>query len=279
MEVNTHINKCIVYIIESLPDGDLRTGRNLDEKLKQEWLYNDDYDSIYKVVNYKGELKQILFEIAEIVKAQDNHTFYILQFEAHGSERGMHLSSNEVVTWGELFSMIRPINIYMNDTLFVVLSMCDSKCVAYHIEPNERSPFRGVVVTGKPLSAKYLDSIWENFYKEFMSRFLEGKTEGYISDFTPEHIWFLNQEFIFDIHSDLEEYHPELFLDMKDGFADEYDNLFKSHPNEIFFIAPRDLYMRWRVNTWRRDKQRLRDYFCFNDILGKYKDKENKHGN
>jgi type II secretory pathway component PulF len=85
MEVNTHINKCIVYIIESLPDGDLRTGRNLYENLKQEWLYNDDYDSIYKVVNSKGELKQILFEIAEIAKAQDNHTFCILQFEAHGS--------------------------------------------------------------------------------------------------------------------------------------------------------------------------------------------------
>ena len=44
MEVDTHNNKCIVYIIESLPDGDLKTGRNLYEKLRQEWLFNNDYD-------------------------------------------------------------------------------------------------------------------------------------------------------------------------------------------------------------------------------------------
>ena len=217
MEVDTHINKCIVYIIESLPDGDLKTGRNLNEKLRQEWIYNDDYDSIYKVVDSKRELREILFEIAEIVKTKDNHTFYILQFEAHGSDKGMCLSSKEEISWGELFSLIRPINIYMNDTLLVVLSMCNSKSVAYNIEPRERSPFRGVVVSDMDLPAGYIDEIWEGFYKVVMSHFFEGKSSGHFSDFTPEHIWYLNQEFIFDIHSDLEEYHPELFVEMKDG--------------------------------------------------------------
>ena len=35
MEINTRINKCVVYIIESLPDGDLKTGSNLYDKLRQ----------------------------------------------------------------------------------------------------------------------------------------------------------------------------------------------------------------------------------------------------
>lgn len=269
MEVDTHINKCIVYIIESLPDGDLKTGRNLNEKLRQEWIYNDDYDSIYKVVDSKRELREILFEIAEIVKTKDNHTFYILQFEAHGSDKGMCLSSKEEISWGELFSLIRPINIYMNDTLLVVLSMCNSKSVAYNIEPRERSPFRGVVVSDMDLPAGYIDEIWEGFYKVVMSHFFEGKSSGHFSDFTPEHIWYLNQEFIFDIHSDLEEYHPELFVEMKDGFAQEFDDLLKSHPNEIFAIAPPEIYIKWRVDKWRKEKKQLRDYFCFKDIMDK----------
>ena len=270
MEVDTRINKCIVYIIESLPNGDLKTGRNLYEKLKQEWLFNNDYDVVYEFVNSKVELRHLLFEIAEIVKAKDNHTFYILQFETHGSEKGMYLSSNEEVFWGELFSMIRPINIYMNDTLLVVLSMCDSKSVAYNIEPRERSPFRGVVVTEMPLSSEYLDEIWASFYKEVMSRYFEGKSSGYFSDFTPEHIWYLSQEFIFDIHSDLEEYHPELFAKKKDDFTQEFDDLLKSHPNEIFAIAPREIYIKWRIDKWRKEKKQLRDYFCFIDIMDKY---------
>lgn len=78
MEINTHIGKYVVYIIESLPDGDLKTGRNLHEKLRQEWLYNDDYESVYEVIDSKEELKHLLFNITELVKSKDNHTFYIL---------------------------------------------------------------------------------------------------------------------------------------------------------------------------------------------------------
>lgn len=269
MEITTHIKQCIVYIIESLPEGDLKTGRNLYEKLRQEWIYNNDYEPIYEVINTKVKLKQLLLDITELVSAKDNHNFYILHFETHGSEKGMYLASREEVPWMELFSMIRPINIYMNDTLLVVLSMCDSISIAYNIDPRERSPFRGVVVTEIALTAHYLDSIWDEFYKIVMSLFFEDKTPHYFSDFTPQHIWFLNQEFIFDIHSDLEEYHPEQFADMKDSFTQEFYDLLKSHPNELFYMS-RESYLSWRVNKWRKDKQRLRDYYCFKDIAEGY---------
>ena len=272
MEINTRINKCVVYIIESLPNGDLKTGRNLYEKLRQEWLFNDDYDSVYEEVYSKEELKHLLLNITEQVKSKDNHNFYILHFETHGSEKGMWLSSGEMIAWIELFTMIRPINIYMIDTLLIVLSMCDSKSIAYNIEPRERSPFRGVVVTEKTLSAEYLDSIWEGFYKNVMSSFFEKKKDKeprFFSDYTPEHIWYFNQEFIFDVHSDLEEHHPEHFADMKISFTQEFYDLLKSHPNEMFDMS-REMYLRWRVNNWRREKQRLRDYYCFKDIVERY---------
>ena len=269
MEMNTHINKCVVYIIESLPDGDLKTGRNLYEKLRQEWVYNDDYEPKYDIVNTKRELSKLLFDITELVSSKENHNFFILHFETHGSEKGMHLASREMVPWMELFSMIRPININMNDTLLVVLSMCDSKSIAYNIEPRDRSPFRGVVVTEKPLTAEYLDSIWDEFYKKVMNHFFKDKTPQYFSDFTPKHIWFLNQEFIFDIHSEIEEYHPEQFAEMKDSFAQEFYDFLNSRPNEIFFMS-REGYLLWRVNKWQREKKRLRDYYCFKDIAEKY---------
>lgn len=269
MEINTHINKCVVYIIESLPDGDLKTGRNLYEKLRQEWVYNDDYEPKYEIVNTKRELSKLLFDITELVSSKENHNFFILHFETHGSEKGMHLASREMVPWMELFSMIRPININMNDTLLVVLSMCESKSIAHNIEPRDRSPFRGVVVTEKPLTAEYLDSIWDEFYKKVMNHFFKDKTPQYFSDFTPKHIWFLNQEFIFDIHSEIEEYHPEQFAEMKDSFAQEFYDFLNSHPNEIFFMS-REGYLLWRVNKWQREKKRLRDYYCFKDIAEKY---------
>ena len=266
MKIDTRINKCIVYIIESLPDGDLKTGRNLYEKLRQEWLSNADYESVYEVIHTKKELIQLLLELTEKVKAKDNHTFYILHFETHGCENGMYLSSDEEITWRDLFSMIRPINVYMYDTLLVVLSMCDSKSIAYNIEPGERSPFRGALVTDMPLTAGYIDTIWDGVYKNVMSHFFEDKTPYYFSDFTPEHISFFNQEFTFDVHSDMEEYHPEIFAEAKDRFTQEFYDLLKSHPNELFLMS-RENYIRWRVDKWQREKKQLRDFFCFKDII------------
>ena len=269
MEIDTYIEQCIVYIIESLPEGDLKTGRNLYENLSSMWCLDDDYDVIYKEVECKRELALLLYELSECVKSNNSHNYYILQFETHGSETGMKLSSDEEVSWGELFSMIRPININMNDTLLVVLSMCNSKCIAYNIEPQERSPFRGVVVTDQILEAGYLDSIWVDFYKNLREHFFEATSTGYFSDFTPEHIWFFNQEFIFDLHTGFDENYPDLYAELKNGFENEFYDLLKSHPNEIFFMS-REGYLKWRINKWRRKKQPLKDYFCFKDVIGKY---------
>ena len=128
-----------------------------------------------------------------------------------------------------------------------------------------------------PLTAGYIDTIWDGFYKNVMSHFFENKTPRYFSDYTPEHIWFFNQEFIFDVHSDLEEYHPEYFADIKNRFTQEFYDVLKNHPNEIFDMS-RENYLRWRVENWRRDKQRLRDYFCFKDIIGSDDKTRKDHG-
>lgn len=273
MKIDTYIEKHIVFIIESLPQGDLKTGRNLYDGLRQLWISVEDYDVLYKEIESKRDMVQLLHDLSERVKSNDNHNLYILQFETHGREVGMQLASGEFIRWGELFSMIRPININMYDTLLVVLSMCDSKSIAYNIEPTERSPFRGVVVTDDNISCGYLDSIWIDFYKKLRSHFSESHSSRYFSDFTPEHIWFLNQEFIFDIHSDLEENNPALFENLKDSFAHEFEELLRNHPNEIFLMS-RENYLKWRIDNWRRNKKRLRDYFCFRDIIGKYQNKE-----
>ena len=144
-----------MYIIESLHEGDMRTGENLHDAFRQmcvdypDFCFTSQYISIFD----KDSFLTIMQDIADDVDR--NNKITILQIECHGDREYLLLSSNEHVEWVELFNSIRIINEKSKNHLLLNLSMCNGEAVITEIDPKERAPFRAVI--GPEGKAKVID--------------------------------------------------------------------------------------------------------------------------
>src|SRR5688572_22519897 len=114
-----------IYVIESLPEFETKTGTILYEDLLRRITYKIDFlkSSLIRVEN-----KIDLFTELEKIKslALKGGHFPYLHFEVHGSIKGLVLPSRELVTWLELSNRLREINIIIRNNLFVSFATCFS---------------------------------------------------------------------------------------------------------------------------------------------------------
>ena len=252
-----------IVIIESLPEGDLKTGLNLYETLRQEWIDDYFFDVEYFTINNKHQLSVLLYDISRKTVDAQNDFEYILHFECHGNQTGLLLSSSEEVVWGELFSMTRPININTNNTLILVLSMCNGDKIITDIEPKERAPFFIVIGAIGVITAGVLEETFIKFYKALQGMDESEKLEQYkknIHDILSDKFVLFTQEIIFDAY-----YDERLFPDAIDKLIEkEMFNLCKSNPNDILLIT-KENYKKYRSKQLEKFRNKYRKFFCFCD--------------
>lgn len=90
-----------------------------------------------------------------------------IHVEAHGSDDGIALSSNEIVEWKEFYDLIRPINIALGHLLLIVMAMCKSIAMISNISIEQRAPYRAFICTTREM---YPDELYEgflSFYEKF----------------------------------------------------------------------------------------------------------------
>ncbi len=165
MEASTEINKYTIVIVQSLKDGDLKTGKMLYENLSTSLpiKYPDTSVRFYDVKN-KLELAEVFYSIYNEIEEGELIT---LQIEAHGCEDGVVLSSGELVTWKQFFGIIRPINEKMLNLLLVCMSMCYGGALITHFEPEKRAPYRAFIGTGSTIKAGVLLDGFSAFYENY----------------------------------------------------------------------------------------------------------------
>ena len=253
-----------IYIIQSLHPGDLKTGYNLHEELRQ--LEHEGYceEFIYNLIDVKSknDFTSILREIEQ--ETEDNNYVPIIQIECHGNINGLSFTSNEECTWGELFSLLRPINIACYNMLLVNLSCCNGDAIIRDIEPTKRAPFRGAIAHQGVAKPEILQSTWINFYREYLNPELR-KGRGIcelIWNISPNFIYY-NQDIIFEYHYNLAEIRPDIFdshikqelieMSIKEGPLD-IDPLF---------------YKERRKKKLNSFYQKHKAHFCFYDIRTK----------
>lgn len=253
-----------IHIIESLHSGELRTGENLYDELKQleHEGYCEDFTYNFTHVENKNDFTNILREI-EQETLNDNYV-PIIQIESHGNINGLSFTSNEECSWGELFSYLRPINIACDNMLLVNLSCCNGDAIIRNIEPTERAPFRAVIAHQGVAKPEVLQSTWINFYRERLNPDLR-KGRGLcelIWNISPNFIYY-NQDIIFEYHYNLANICPDIFdshirqelieISKKEGLLD---------------IDPL-LYKERRKKEFDRFYQKYKAIFCFYDIRTK----------
>lgn len=165
MDATTEITKYTIVIVQSLKEEDLKTGQLLYDNLSSSLpiKYPDTFVKFYDVKN-KKELATIFHKIYNEIEEGEIIT---LQIEAHGCEEGVGLASDELVTWEQLFGIIRPINVKMLNLLMVCMSMCYGGALISHLEPEKRAPYRAFIGTGSKIKAGVLLDGFTAFYEKY----------------------------------------------------------------------------------------------------------------
>lgn len=165
MDVNTEINKYKIVIIQSLKDGDLKTGRMLYDNLSSAIpiKYPDTSVEFYDV---KDEW-ELVVAFDKVYNEMAEGELITLQIETHGCEEGIELASGELVTWKLFFGLIRPINVKLINLLLVCMSMCYGGALITHIEPEKRAPYLAFIGTGREIKGGVLLDGFTAFYENY----------------------------------------------------------------------------------------------------------------
>lgn len=157
-----------IYVIESLRPKDKKTGQFLFNDVIKRWLEQ-------KGLNDNCELliptsKETFFDCLEHIRKETIVKLVnpVIHFELHGSEKGIQVSNDDIITWDEIQFRLTELNFITKCNLFITMATCYGGYIYSVIKPNLRSPFWGFV---GPFETVYGDEVLENysaFYDEFI---------------------------------------------------------------------------------------------------------------
>ena len=109
-----------LWIIEALPDGDLKTGTSLYEHgLDRARKDHPDLQVVLKTPNTK---KEVLSVLDEILGEAEGGSYPMIHFECHGCEAGLGSTGEELVSWDEIRTHLIDINRACRMNLVVVVA-------------------------------------------------------------------------------------------------------------------------------------------------------------
>lgn len=190
-----------VWVLESLPDGEYRTGKELydgillprhrrDPGLLVEFVDVADREGLFR------SLEQIRSTLASTGQVP------LIHFETHGNEQGLGLKSGEFVCYEELCPVLREINILSQDNLFVVVAACQGSYLAFMLKDSltDPCPFWGICGPSVEITAGDVIAGYSAFYEEALVSADMNKALTCLKRAIPHHadkfnIW--NSEYLF----------------------------------------------------------------------------------
>src|SRR5207244_5807125 len=127
-----------VVVFESLPEGQLRTGRSLRDDIEPVSAFHARGINVdYRKVNNRLELNA---RLADVLHGAEHGDYPLLHFESHGSERGIELADGSHIAWAELKPWLISINVATRCNLIVIVGACYGGYLAQTLLPTDRAP-------------------------------------------------------------------------------------------------------------------------------------------
>ena len=254
MDDNREIEGYEIIVIQSLKQGDLKTG---------DLLYKDVLKGKKNVttkcynVSTKKELEELLVNIEKLIPS--NHIL-TLHFETHGCNEGIGIyPSVELMSWKELFELIRPINIKTSNLLMVVLSMCCGAAISSLVDPYKRCPYRAFIGFEHSVSEGVLKNAFRSFYEAYdnlldIDKALEQMKRILPNDVKP---WCYTAERIFDMALNPDT-NPESFATV----IDQSYSGFNKQGEPVSKVQFAEEVRQYFIRTAKEN----RDYYNFKDL-------------
>lgn len=164
MRSHNSFNK--IWILESLADGELKTGTHLYEdlfpkiKAKHQQL---------KVAIERPTSKPEFVSSLELILAdvEENKNYPLIHLECHGSEVGLGLSNGEIIKWVEIRDLLTCINFACEVNLLVVVAACKGVYLATAATQLDKAPFYAMVGSNMEMTAGDVQADFTEFYMSF----------------------------------------------------------------------------------------------------------------
>lgn len=158
-----HFSFSGVTVIESLRDGDRRTGEELYSSticpLAQKSGLHHDF---IRVENREALLRTLSSIATDSIRL---HRSPVLHLEMHGTREGLTTSDGSTVTWDDLREPLTAINVATRINLAVTLATCYGERLVTCLNPTLPAPLCLLVGTAKP--------VWDSVVSDGFRRFFE----------------------------------------------------------------------------------------------------------
>jgi len=150
-----------VYIIQSLREGDKKTGQELYDDIISRRTSN----SLIARVDNISNREELFAHFSFVQRNIKNGIIPYIHFETHGFKDGIQLSDGAEISWIEMVPYLRQINLLTKNNLFVSMASCQGGNIQFCVKITEPSPFRGFI--GPMDNVGEIDLL--NSYNEFFN--------------------------------------------------------------------------------------------------------------
>lgn len=156
-----------LWVIESLPSGELRTGKNLfDNQLDKAKQVQQNLVVKFSEPITKAELFDVLEEIR---KEAVSGIYPMIHFECHGCEDGLGTASGELVEWDEIRETLIEINRSTKLNLMIVIAACNGAHLIKVSTKLDAAPFWAIIGPEVEVTAGHIQDNFGRFYESFFS--------------------------------------------------------------------------------------------------------------
>lgn len=154
-----------IWVIESLSDGHLKTGRALVEgSLSLAAIKFPDLEVTYETPLSREQFLKVLDRVHDDCIATGK--LPLLHIECHGCPDGLQMANGELVPWHDIRQRFISINIASHLNLIVVLAACYGMHVLNLATAPDRAPFWAAIAPEKEVYAGHVQTAFGAFYAE-----------------------------------------------------------------------------------------------------------------
>lgn len=168
-DININITYNHIVVIQSLPSGEIPTGKRLYDDIISRRCEQRKIQSRYFDVDNKGKFFSLISNIADGVL--NKNVLPILHFEMHGDDKGFMLANGEIADWEELTPFLRQMNVHLKNGLLVTLGVCEGIYLYQVINPLQPAPFWGVIGPKTKISNIHIEADFTEFYNTLLSSY------------------------------------------------------------------------------------------------------------
>lgn len=155
-----------VVIVDSIPQGELNTARNLRDDLRiSVAAYSPTPGLEYIRAETPGELVHVLQTLREDVRS--GGAVPALHIECHGDADGFLLADGTFVEWALLKAPLTELNIATELHLFITVAACVGGALAKVTRLGDRAPYWGLIGPTKIMMPQELEVSFRALYSKF----------------------------------------------------------------------------------------------------------------